>query len=249
MPSNSALLMEAIFRQHYRDGRNSVPFERDDIPKAAQQLGVRVPKNLGGTIYQLRYSERMPAGIDATAPAGMEWVIRGKGPAKYAFELVEQAWFAPDPSLEIVELPSATPRIVEQHQIDDEQALLSRLRHSQVIAHATGLVVEHLQSHVRSGTPSGQVEVDDLYVGTDRTGRQYAVPVEAKGVSGNISLVQVEQGADFCLYRMPELACVPLGAKLGADGSIYVFLFRTLPAGTPIGSGIALADQFRFRLT
>ena len=240
--------MEAVFKRHYRAGMASVPFERDDSRWAAQELRVPVPKNLGGTIYQLRYTEPMPPAVMGAAPSGMEWIIRGKGPAKYAFDLVEQAWFAPDQSVQPVELPSATPRIVEEHQIDDEQALLSRLRHSQVIAHATGLVVEHLQSHVRSSIPSGQVEVDDLYVGTDRAGQQYAVPVEAKGVSGNISLVQVEQGADFCLHRMSELTCVPLGAKLAADGSIYVFEFEGLPAGTPIGSGVRLANQYRFLL-
>ena len=43
-------LIEYIFAAHYEEGADSVPFDRDEIPAAAAELGIKLPKNLGDVI-------------------------------------------------------------------------------------------------------------------------------------------------------------------------------------------------------
>jgi hypothetical protein len=40
-------IMERIFFWHYKDGDREVAFERTDMERAAQGLGIELPKNLG----------------------------------------------------------------------------------------------------------------------------------------------------------------------------------------------------------
>jgi hypothetical protein len=250
-PSTSVAeaLIAEVFRERHEPGATQVPFTRDDIIDAAVRIGVARPKNIGGVIYQYRYMKPMPDSVAADAPADTEWVIRGRGSAKYAFEAVPHAWFTPSEDVPEILVPSATPRLIEQHALDDEQALLSTVRHASLVSLATGVVAHHLQSHVRSTIASGQVELDDLYVGIDDTGQQYSIPVEAKAGSGAISLIQVEQGAEFCLTKKPETVCLPLGIQRLADGTIHFFVFGKLRAATGGTPTLLLQRELRVRLT
>jgi hypothetical protein len=46
-PNRYAQLIEHIFTQRYTEGATEVPFQREDIERAAQDLNVKLPKNLG----------------------------------------------------------------------------------------------------------------------------------------------------------------------------------------------------------
>ncbi len=47
-------LIERIFLAHYKRGSTQVTFDRDEIPKMANRLGIEIPKNLGDLIYSFR---------------------------------------------------------------------------------------------------------------------------------------------------------------------------------------------------
>ena len=40
-------LIERIFLAHYKRGGKQVTFDREEIPKMANRLGIEIPKNLG----------------------------------------------------------------------------------------------------------------------------------------------------------------------------------------------------------
>lgn len=118
-------IIEDIFFQYYSSGDSVVPFERDDIARAAGRLNISLPKNLGDVVYSFRHRNPLPDAIIRVAPAGLSWVIVGKGRAKYAFELKLASKIQPDSMLPITKVPDATPGIVARYALTDEQALLA----------------------------------------------------------------------------------------------------------------------------
>jgi hypothetical protein len=44
----------------------------------------------------------------------------------------------------------------------------------------------------------GQVETDELYVGLDKKGAHYIFPIQAKGGSDKLNVVQIEQDFAVC---------------------------------------------------
>lgn len=63
-------IMEYIFFKRYKDGDREILFERTDMEQAAQELGIRLPKNLGDILYSFRYRGTLPDSIQAKAPGG-----------------------------------------------------------------------------------------------------------------------------------------------------------------------------------
>ncbi len=91
----------------------------------------------------------------------------------------------------------------------------------------TGLVCYSLQSHLRTTLPGlGQVEIAELYLGLDKRGAHYLLPVEAKSAKDRIGVIQIEQ--DFALgkAKFPDLICVPIAAQALEDGGIALFAFE-----------------------
>jgi hypothetical protein len=78
-------ILERIFSSKYKSGADQVEFARDDISRAARELGTSLPKNLGDLIYSFRYRATLPESVREKAGTGKTWIIRGVGPAKYAF--------------------------------------------------------------------------------------------------------------------------------------------------------------------
>src|SRR5262245_33258972 len=81
-------LIDKIFFRSYKPGVTEISFDREDLPRAAKELNVALPKNLGDVVYSIRYRTAMPATILATQPKGKQWVIEGAGHARYVFKLV-----------------------------------------------------------------------------------------------------------------------------------------------------------------
>ena len=80
----------------------------------------------------------------------------------------------------------------------------------------------------------GKVETDEIYVGVDRRGAHFILPVQAKGRRETLALVQIEQDMALCKERFPALICRPVGAQFMHDDVIALFEFAEGDAGVGI---------------
>ena len=225
--SRYTAIIEEVFASRYRKGMMEVDFARTDLETAAGQTGVRLPKNIGDVLYSFRYRKVLPESIRTTAPEGYEWIIRGTGSGHYRFVLVRPVKLVPNEHMGATKVPDATPGVVAMYALGDEQALLARLRYNRLIDIFTGITCYSLQSHLRTKVPQiGQVETDELYVGVDKKGRQYVLPVQAKGGSDELNIVQIEQDVALCELKFPDLICLPVAAQFMRDRVIALFAFE-----------------------
>lgn len=217
-------LIEKIFSDRYKGGATNVPFDREDIPAAASELGVDLPKNLGDVVYSLRYRTPMPDTILKTQPEGKEWVIVGTGRAKYEFRLVTLNRIRPRTDLVTIAIPDATPEVIRRYALTDEQALLAIVRYNRLLDIFLGLTTYSLQSHLRTTVASGsQIEIDELYIGLDKQGCHYVIPVQAKGGTDQIGVVQTSQDIQWCSENFPGLRCKAISAQFMSDERIAMF--------------------------
>ena len=239
-----ARIVQQIFSDRYVEGATQVPFERDDISVAATALKIQLSKNLGDVLYAFLYRTPLPASIQQTAPVGQNWIIQGQGRSKYSFVLENIFSIVPQANMAQIKVPDATPGIVDLYTSDDEQALLSRLRYNRLIDVFLGLTCYSLQNHLRTAVPNvGQVETDEIYVGLDKRGQHYVVPVQAKGGSDEHNVVQIKQDFALCAHKFPHLICRAVGAQFMKNQVIALFEFA-LEEGR-----LVLREEKRYRLT
>lgn len=225
-------IIAAIFAKYHQPGLTAFDFRREDIVTAANELGVSLPKNIGDVLYSFRYRADLPTSVTEQAPAGYEWVIRPIGKAQYRFALVEKARIAPSKMLAEIKILDATPGIITRYAISDEQGLLARLRYNRLIDIFTGVTCYSLQNHLRTSVNGiGQVETDELYIGVDRRGAHYVFPVQAKGGSDKLSVVQIEQDFAMCAQKFPGLICKPIAAQFADPSLIVLFAFEQTTDG------------------
>jgi hypothetical protein len=217
-------LIERLFRNHYTKGRTHFEFERSELAQIAEQLGLKIPKNLGDVIYSLRYRTDMPPSVLATQPKGMQWIIEGAGRSKYAFVLVKLNRIVPNTQLVTIGIPNGTPEIIRAYALDDEQALLAIVRYNRLIDTFLGLTTYSLQNHLRTTVSGvGQIEIDELYFGLDKRGCHYVIPVQAKGGKDQISVVQTKQDIAWCGQRFPGMRCRAISAQFMSDERVAMF--------------------------
>lgn len=214
-----------VFKKHYKVGDTRVEWTRDELPDAAVALGIDLPKNLGDVVYAIRYRIAFPAVMRDAAPAGHEWIIRSIGRSRYAFDLIPaQVRVKPNLALEVTKIPDATPEIIAGSALGDEQALLALVRYNRLIDIFLGVASYSLQNHLRTTASGvGQVEVDEVYVAVDRHGRQFILPVQAKGGADEIGITQTEQDMAVCAEKWPDMICRPISAQFGDDDRIALF--------------------------
>lgn len=223
-----AQLVEAIFFDHYRDGVTQFEFSRRELESNAENLGIKLPRNLGDVIYSIRYRTALPASVLATQPEGREWIIEGAGRALYRFRLVSANRVTPRTDLVRTAIPDATPEIIRAYALDDEQALLAIVRYNRLIDIFLGLTTYSLQNHLRTTvTGIGQIEIDELYVGLDRHGCHYVIPVQAKGGKDQIGIVQTTQDIRWVEQKFPDMRCRAIAAQF-MDGGIVALFELTL---------------------
>ncbi len=231
-------IIERIFLEKHREGMTELTFSREDIVRVAKKIGVNLPKNLGDLIYSFRYRAQLPEPIRDKAPKGCEWVIRPAGRSKYVFVAASAATIQPSVSLVETKIPDATPGIIAMYALNDEQALLAKLRYNRLIDIFTGVTCYSLQSHLRTFVHNiGQTETDEIYVGVDKRGAHYVFPVQAKGFKDKISVVQIEQDMAMCHSKFPNLICRPIAAQFMKEDLIALF---ELEQGT---SGIGISSE------
>lgn len=217
-------LIEKVFFDRYSVERDSIDFGREDLVAAAEACGIGLPKNIGDVLYSVRYRIAMPQSIQDTQPDGMEWVIEGSGRSRYVFRLVRINRIVPDLNIVPAKIPDATPAIVAAYALSDEQALLAKVRYNRLLDIFLGLAAYSLQNHLRTTVASiGQVEIDEIYVGVDRLGRQFVMPVQAKGGSDQLSVVQAKQDIACCAEKYPTLICRAISAQFLPDDVIALF--------------------------
>src|SRR6266516_2694112 len=101
-------IVERIFLSRYQEGAEEILFEREDLRRAAEQLGINVPKNLGDVLYSFRYRASLPESVKARAPAGKEWIIQSVGRSQHRFVAVSAQAIAPRALLAETKVPDST---------------------------------------------------------------------------------------------------------------------------------------------
>jgi hypothetical protein len=236
-------LIESIFCSRYKDGATDLPFPRDELTATAKKLRIKLPKNLGDAIYSIRYRMALPQAIAKTQPPGKEWVIEGRGKSLYAFRLVAINRILPNPQLAAIKIPDATPEIVFAYALSDEQALLAKVRYNRLLDIFLGVAAYSLQNHLRTTVAGlGQVEIDEIYVAIDKRGRQYVLPVQAKGGNDRLSTVQTRQDMACCAEKFPQLICRAISAQFVENDLIALFELGVS------GEEIRITEERHYRL-
>jgi hypothetical protein len=232
MASRYAQIIESIFLENYQEGDEEVSFTREDLVHHAEKLGIDPPKNLGDVPYRFRYRTSLPDAIKERAPEDKAWIIRGSERSKYKFVAVTEALITPTKLMAETKVPNATPGVIARWALNDEQALLAMLRYNRMIDIFSGVTCYSLQNHLRTTILGGvQVETDEVYIGLDRSGAQYVFPIQAKGGSDQISIVQIEQDFALCADKFPGLICRPVAAQFIGKNQIALFDFEETDEG------------------
>jgi len=217
-------LIEAVFFENYTDGSKTVPFSRPEFEAFARKLKIKLPKNIGDIVYTYRYRKQLPRGVRDTAGKGEEWIIEEVGSAKYVFRRVKGSRITPLEGRFRIKIPDATPEIVFKHALTDEQAILATVRYNRLVDLFLQINAYSLENHLRTHVKAiGQIEIDELYVGVNKNGAQFIVPVQAKAVKESIGVVQIVQDLAFCKERFPALIARAVAAKALDTNVIALF--------------------------
>jgi len=221
-----APIITHIFQKYWTNKLEEFEFHRDELVDSAKELGLDRPDNLGDLIYSFKFRRDLPDYIVNTAPKGKAWILEGAGRSLYRFRLVEIGGTSIQPRDDIAatKIPDSTPEIIEAYALGDEQALLAKVRYNRLIDIFLGLTTYSLQNHLRTQVKGmGQIEIDEIYVGLNRNGAQYVIPVQAKGGSDKLSPVQTAQDIACCQNKFPDLICRPVSAQFMKDNVIALF--------------------------
>jgi hypothetical protein len=213
-----------VFETHYEEGLAEIPFSQDDLRDAAQTLSIEAVKNIYDNLYSMRHGRMaLPPSILAKAPKDKQWIIVGKGRGKYAFRLFKGI-VRPNPSMPVIKIPDSTPEIIAKYALNDEQALLAKIRYNRSIDLFLGLTAYSLQNHLRSTVRGiGQIEIDEIYAAVNRRGAHFVLPVQAKDQKEIISPVQGLQDVRYCEQKFPALICRPIAAQFMPDDVMALF--------------------------
>lgn len=234
-PNRYSRIITKIFEERFKPGSTDVPFSRDDIVETANALRVKLPKNLGDVLYSFRFRTQLPPAIVNRAPTGMVWIIRPAGRGRYRFQATKVSTFGPRPGASVTKVPDSTPGLIERYSQGDEQALLAKIRYNRLVDVFTGITCYSLQSHLRTYVEDlGQVETDEVYVGLDRTGTHYVLPIQAKGGNDRHNVVQIESDFAMCAEKFTGLVAKPIGAQFMDEGVIALFEFESGPSGVTV---------------
>lgn len=223
-------ILERVFFRTYMKGQEMIEFSRADVETAAKELDLSI-RNMPDAQYAFNFRKGVPAKVRDEAPVGKSWTIAGLGrrgaESYYKFVARELPNILPTVGLVETKIPDATPGVIAMHARTDEQALLATLRYNRLIDIFTGITCYSLQSHLRTHVKGmGQLETDELYVGIDKRGAQYVLPVQAKGKKDQQNILQIERDIALCGETWPELICRPVAAQFMDEAKIALFLFE-----------------------
>jgi len=164
-------IIDKIFFDRYVPGSTVTSFERTDLKDAVTFLDIDLPDNLGDIIYYFRFRGSFSTRMLKTQPDGLAWRIELAGRGLYKFVLGKESRIIPSATLFKIDIPDATPEIIANYALDDEQALLAIVRYNRLIDTFLSITTYSLQNHLRTTVKKiGQIEIDELYVGIDSQG-------------------------------------------------------------------------------
>ena len=239
-------IIKDVFFTYYKQGCREFDFVREDLEKSSERLNIKLPKNIGDIIYSYRFRKSFPKEILETCTNGEEWVIEGIGDAKYRFKLLaSSAKINPNSNLYQIKIPDATPEIIAKYAPNDEQALLARVRYNRLIDIFTGVTTYSLQNHLRTKVPSiGQIEIDEIYVGINKVGEHFIIPVQAKIGNDSIGIVQIKQDLAYCKYRYPTLQHKAIAVHSSPNQPDVIAIFELILDG----DNLFVADERHYKL-
>lgn len=236
-------LIEKVFFDHYEAGLTEFEFLREELEEGAAALGFARVKNIGDVPYSFRYRNKLPDSVLDTQSEGREWIIEGAGKGRYRFRLVRQTRIEPRTDRVVIDIPDATPEVIRAYALDDEQALLAIVRYNRLIDIFLGLTTYSLQNHLRTTVEGlGQIEIDELYIGIDKSGDHFVIPVQAKGGKDHIGIVQTTQDIRFSEQRFPDLECRAIAVQFMDDQIVALFEL------TLQGDDIKVVEERHYRL-
>ncbi len=95
------------------------------------------------------------------------------------------------------------------------EALLARIRYNRLVDLFCRCVAYSLQNHLRTKLDEiGQIEIDELYVGTNRQGEHFIIPVQGKQSRDQLGVSQLLQDLAYCRIRHPEMRPRAIGAQM-----------------------------------
>jgi len=223
--SKYANIIISIFEEKYSEPMDEVPFTREDLISHSHKLGIKPPKNLGDIVYSFRYRAELPEPIKNTVPEGYTWIIVGIGDAQYSFIKSRQSNILPNNSLLPILIPNNTPEILSLYSLSDEQSLLSKVWYNKILDMFLGIVTYSMQNHLRTKVKEiGQIEIDELYIGINKIGQHFIIPVQAKVGNDKIGAVQLYQDITYCKVKFPDLICIPIAVHFNkTDNRICMF--------------------------
>lgn len=140
-------------------------------------------------------------------------------------------------------VPNSNTGVTGKYALNDVELLLVKLRHNRLIDIFTGVACYSLQTHLRTTVPNlGEVETDEIYIGVDKRGAHYVLPVQAKGADDSIRVVRIEQDMALCAAKFPSLICRPIASQFMQEDLIALF---ELERGK---EGIAISSERHYRL-
>lgn len=238
-------IISHIFDERFEQGSTGFDFPRAAIQEAADAIHVSRVSNVGDVIYTFRSRKSLPASIREHAPRNREWIIRTTSSGSYRFDLIEHARFHVNSQLSETKIPDSTPALIHLYRQSDEQALLAIIRYNRLVDIFTRLSCFSVQSHLRTSLQSsGQIEVDELYVGLDRRGAHYVLPVEVKSASDQLGFIQIDNMFELCRERFSGLVARPIAAQFISDDQIAMLEFERRANSIEID----VVSERRFRL-
>ena len=140
-------------------------------------------------------------------------------------------------------LPDETPIIVAFYALNEKQLLLARVRHNRLIDRFFNVIATSIQTAWRSVC---KVEIDEIYVATSNSGKQYAVFV---GVDSGVkprNIVALRREFAVCKKAFPSLTARAVAVQFmrDASGDETIVMFELVETD----DGIAVIDQKHYRL-
>jgi len=217
-----------LFVSKHKENVTEIEFTKEELVEAAKSLHITI-RNVPDVVYTYRSRAELPAVIRQKG----NWIIKPKGKGKFSFfKSARKPFVEIQEGLHPIEVLNAVPEIVEKYAQADEQAVLSAIRYNRLIDILTKVTCFHLQSHARTTIDGeGQIEIDDIYVGVDREGTRYILPLEAKSGDERDKLgwIQVANMVKFAKQNYSELKCKPIAAKPHGHDMIYLIEFDDNP--------------------
>lgn len=233
--SDYDIVMEHVYQQLVAlyPGAATLPFDKNLIDTTARLLAtqevIRPIKNIPDIKYTYDARRNFPSSMLADG----FWGIRGVGKGRYELKKLQHNNLIRIPA-DLGHVAIASKAQVDQtHPMvarvlgSDEQATLRRIEANGFISDFLGFPAHRLQGHERTSLSCGQIEVDEVYVGSDGK-NDFVIPISGKG--GDKDFLSYTQALNLSLYSMEKpmfknYTGRPLGVWQQPGGAIFIVEF------------------------